>query len=180
MKTWLKPFLKPLRRTLNEVVALSVFINILALALPVITLQIYDRVIIHNGFSTLQGLVVGTIIIVLFDFSLRQGRARILQNVALRIDVYVSRKLFSKFMSLPIKTLEDQPSAHWLSLFQDSDTIRHVLSGKSVVLIADIPFVLFYLIMIFVIAKPLAWIFLIILPIFMFFAWHAVNVIATT
>ncbi len=177
-KAWLYSFLRPLRQTLHEVVALSVFINILALALPIITLQIYDRVISHNGFSTLQGLVVGTVFIVLFDFFLRQGRSRILQNVALRIEVYVSQKLFSKFMSLPIKTLESQPSAYWLLLFKDSDTIRHILSGKSAILIADLPFILFYLIMIFVIAKPVAWVFLVILPIFMFFVWYAVNGVA--
>ena len=112
-----------MRQTFNEVVALSVFINVLALALPIVTLQIYDRVISHNGISTLQGLVVGTIIVVLFDFVLRQGRSRILQNVALRADVYVSRELFTKFMSLPLKTLENQPSAYWLSLFNDVDVI---------------------------------------------------------
>ena len=170
---WLNSFLMPLRPTFNEVVALSVFINILALALPIVTLQIYDRVISYNGFSTLQGLIVGMTIVVIFDFVLRQARSRILQNVALRIDVYVSRKLFNKLMSLPMQTLEDEPSAHWLSLFRDADTIRYVLSSKSATLIADIPFVLFYLIIIFVIATPIAWVFLMVLLIFMFFAWQA-------
>ncbi len=175
---WLYSFLRPMRQTFNEVVALSVFINVLALALPIVTLQIYDRVISHNGISTLQGLVVGTIIVVLFDFVLRQGRSRILQNVALRADVYVSRELFTKFMSLPLKTLENQPSAYWLSLFNDVDVIRYTLSGKSVTFIADLPFIFLYLIMIFVIATPIAWVFLLILPVLIFFAWRASTAVA--
>jgi ATP-binding cassette subfamily C protein LapB len=176
--TWLNSFLRPLRQTFNEVIAMSAFINILALAVPIFTLQIYDRVVGYNGFSTLQGLVVGMIIIVLFDFILRQARSRILQNLALRIDVYVSRKLFNKFVSLPMQTLENQPSAYWLSLFSDADNIRETLSGKTATLIIDVPFAILFLIIILFIATPVAWVFLIVLFIFTFFAWHSSNVIA--
>ena len=145
---WLNSFLRPLRQTFNEVVAMSVFVNILALAVPIFTMQVYDRVVGYNGFSTLQGLVVGMIIIVLFDYILRQARSRVMQTVALRIDVHVGRKLFNKFMSLPMQTLEGQPSAHWLALFRDADTIRNTLSGKSAILITDLPFAILFLIII--------------------------------
>jgi ATP-binding cassette, subfamily C, bacterial LapB len=170
--TWLNPFLRPLRQTFNEIVAMSVFINILALAVPIFTLQVYDRVVGHVGFSTLQGLVVGMIVIVVFDFILRQARSRILQNLALRIDVYVSRKLFNKLVSLPMQTLENQPAAYWVSFFSDADTIREALSGKSATLITDLPFVMLFLIIILVIATPVAWVFLIVLSTSMFFAWR--------
>jgi len=151
---------------------MSVFINILALAVPIFTLQVYDRVVGHVGFSTLQGLVVGMIVIVVFDFILRQARSRILQNLALRIDVYVSRKLFNKLVSLPMQTLENQPAAYWVSFFSDADTIREALSGKSATLITDLPFVILFLIIILVIATPVAWVFLIVLSTSMFFAWR--------
>jgi ATP-binding cassette subfamily C protein LapB len=177
-KTWLNPFLKPLRQTINEVVAMSAFINILALAVPIFTLQVYDQVVGHNGFSTLQGLVVGMIIIVVFDFILRQARSRILQNLALRIDVYVSQKLFNKFVSLPMQTLENKPSAYWLSLFSDADNIRDTLSGKSATLVADLPFAILFFIVILVIATPVAWVLLMALSIFMFCAWRSSAVIA--
>ena len=109
--SWLKPFLKPLRATFNEVVAMSAFVNLLALAVPIFTMQVYNRVVAHNGISTLKGLVVGMVIIVVFDYVLRQARSRIMQTIALRIDVQVGRKLFDKFMSLPLQALESQPSA---------------------------------------------------------------------
>jgi ATP-binding cassette, subfamily C, bacterial LapB len=176
--SWLKPFLKPLRPTFNEVVAMSAFVNILALAVPIFTLQVYDRVVGHNGISTLKGLVVGMIIIVVFDYILRQARSRIMQTVALRIDVQVGRKLFNKFMSLPLQTLEAEPSAHWLSLFRDADTVRNTLSGASAILIADLPFAVLFLIIIFVIATPVAWVLLIVMPIFMFVAWRSSSVMA--
>lgn len=155
---------------------MSAFVNILALAVPIFTLQVYDRVVGHNGFSTLKGLIIGMVIIVVFDFVLRQARSRILQTVALRIDVQVGRKLFNKFMSLPLQMLESQPSAHWLSLFRDADVVRNTLSGASAILIADLPFAIFFLIIIFIIATPVAWILLVVMPVFMFVAWRSSNV----
>jgi ATP-binding cassette subfamily C protein LapB len=175
---WLNSFLRPLRQTFNKVVAMSAFINILALAVPIFTMQVYDRVVGHNGFSTLQGLVVGMIIIVLFDYILRQARSRVMQTVALRIDVHVGRKLFNKFMSLPMQTLEGQPSAHWLALFRDADTIRNTLSGRSAILITDLPFTILFLVIIFIIASPVGWVLLTVMPFFIFVAWRSSNVIA--
>jgi ATP-binding cassette subfamily C protein LapB len=175
---WLNSFLRPLRQTFNKVVAMSAFINILALAVPIFTMQVYDRVVGHNGFSTLQGLVVGMIIIVLFDYILRQARSRVMHTVALRIDVHVGRKLFNKFMSLPMQTLEGQPSAHWLALFRDADTIRNTLSGRSAILITDLPFTILFLVIIFIIASPVGWVLLTVMPFFIFVAWRSSNVIA--
>lgn len=157
---------------------MSAFINILALAVPIFTLQVYDRVVGHSGISTLQGLVIGMIIVVVFDYVLRQARSRVMQTVALRIDVQVGRKLFNKFMSLPLQTLEGKPSAHWLALFRDADTVRNTLSGASAILVADLPFAILFLIIIFVIATPVAWVLLIVMPIFMFVAWRSSNVMA--
>jgi len=177
-RMWLKPFIKPLRPVFNEVVAMSAFINILALAVPIFTLQVYDRVVGQGGVSTLQGLVVGMALIVLFDFILRQSRSRIMQTIALRVDVLVGRKLFEKFVSLPMQTLEGQSSAHWQSLFRDADVVRNTLSGASALLIADLPFAIFFLILIFVIAKPIAIVLMVVLPIFLFVAWRSSAVMS--
>jgi ATP-binding cassette, subfamily C, bacterial LapB len=176
--SWLKPFLKPLRATFNEVVAMSAFVNLLALAVPIFTMQVYNRVVAHNGISTLKGLVVGMVIIVVFDYVLRQARSRIMQTIALRIDVQVGRKLFNKFMSLPLQTLESQPSAHWLALFRDADAVRNTLSGASAILIADLPFAILFLVIIFVIATPIAWVLVIVMPVFMFVAWRSSSVMS--
>ncbi len=79
---WLKPILKPLRPAFREVVLISLFINILALALPVFILQVYDRVVFYQGLNTLYALVIGVVIAIAFDFLLRQARARMLQRAS--------------------------------------------------------------------------------------------------
>src|SRR4051812_31855297 len=82
---WLRDLTAPLTPMFKEVLAASLFINLLAIGVPVFVLQVYDRVIFHAGLSTLEGLVIGILVIVAFDFFLRRARARILQSVALRI-----------------------------------------------------------------------------------------------
>ena len=152
---------------------LSLFVNLLALAVPVFTMQVYDRVVFQGGLSTLHGLLIGMIGVLGVDYILRTSRGRILQTVALRIDVHIGRALFEKLMSLPLQTLEAMPGAYWQSLFRDVDTVRNTLSGAAAVLMADLPFVVVFLALIFVIAKPLGWVLLIILPFFLFVAWRS-------
>jgi len=174
-RAWLRPFLKPLRPIFREVLAMSAFVNLLALAVPVFTLQVYDRVIGHAGISTLVGFVIGMLCVVAFDYILRQTRSRIMQTVALRIDVLVGRKLFDQLMALPLSVLEAKPAAYWQALFRDVDTVRNTLSGASALLICDLPFAIMFLTLIWVIAAPIAWVLMIILPLFMFIAWRSAS-----
>lgn len=177
--SWLRPFLRTLAPTFREVLVLSACINVLALAVPVFVLQVYDRVVFHAGLSTLQGLVVGMVVVIVFDFVFRQTRARIMQTVALRADVVVGRRLFDKLMALPLRTLETQPTSYWQTLFRDVDVVRNTVSGATAVLIVDLPFVLLFLALTFVIARPVAWVLLGILPVFLLVAWRSGAAVAS-
>ncbi len=177
-RAWLKPILKPLMPIFREVIAMSAFVNLLALATPIFTMQVYDRVVGSGGLSTLWGLVLGMLLVVLFDLSLKQARSKIMQTVALRVDVIVGRHLFDKLVSLPLHILEGKPANHWQSLFRDVDTVRNTLSGASAILLCDLPFVIMFVVLISVIATPIAWVLMIILPIFMFVAWRSSGVMS--
>lgn len=176
--SWLRPFFRTLTPTFREVLVLSAGINVLALAVPVFVLQVYDRVVFHAGLSTLQGLVVGMVVVIAFDFVFRQSRARIMQTVALRADVIVGRRLFDKLMALPLRTLETQATSHWQTLFRDVDVVRNTVSGASAVLVVDLPFVLLFLALTFVIAPPVAWVLLAVLPVFLLVAWRSASAVS--
>jgi len=173
---WLQPIIKPLKRTFKEVMVMSFFVNLMALVVPVFVLQVYDRVVTHAGLETLQGLVIGVILVLIFDYTLRQARSKIMQRVALRIDVEVGRKLFKQFTNVPLQTLESKPAAYWQTLFRDVDTVRNTLSGGTAILLIDLPFVPLFLILILNLALPIAWVFLIILPCFVLVAWRSGSV----
>ena len=86
-RAWVWTVLRPLMPMYREVIIASLFLNALALAVPVFTMQVYDRVIFTAGLTTLQGLGVGVMVAVAFDFFLRQTRSRIMQRAALRIEI---------------------------------------------------------------------------------------------
>lgn len=175
---WIYEFIRPLKPIFREVLAMSFFINIIALAVPIFVMQVYDRVVFHAGISTLQGLVIGMIFVLVFDFVLKQARSRVMQTVALRADVLIGKRLFNKMMGLPMQTLESQPTPHWQSLYRDVDTVRNTVSGSFAVLLVDIPFAVLFLGLILIIASPLTIVIFPILAAFLFVAWRSGNVMA--
>lgn len=177
-RVWLKEFLEPLRATFKEVLTVSLFVNLLAVAVPVFVLQVYDRVVFHAGMTTLQGLVIGMALVIGFDFVLRQTRAKVMQNVALKLDVAVGRRLFEKIMALPLRNLESRPASYWQLLFRDVEAVRNTLSGASAILCADLPFAVLFLTVVFLIAWPVAWVLVVVFVIFVVLAWRSGKVVA--
>ncbi len=106
IQPWLQPVVRPLRAVFREMLVISLFVNILALSLPVFVQQVYDRVVGHAGLSTLKGLVIGMAVLLVFDYVLRQTRARIMQMIALKIDIEVGQMLFDKLLAVPLRLLE--------------------------------------------------------------------------
>jgi ATP-binding cassette subfamily C protein LapB len=158
---------------LFEALFSSLFINILALAVPVFMLQVYDRVVFHEGLTTLQGLVIGMAVAILFDGLLRLGRARLFQRIGLDIDVDVGRALFEKIMRLPLRVLETRAATTWQTLFRDIDAVRASLSGPTMGLLLDLPFAVLFLAAILILAPPLAAVILVVLPFFILLAWRS-------
>ena len=172
---WLKEIRKPLMPMYREIAVISLFINALALAVPVFVLQIYDRVINSGNISTLQGLLIGVGFVFAFDYILRQSRSRLMQRAALNIDVSMGRDLFNKIMALPLAILEARTSAYWHALFRDADTVRNTLSGPTALLVVDLPFAVLFISVIYLIASPIIWVLLLILPTFVLLAWRSAS-----
>ena len=164
---WLWQTIRPLTARFAELAGISLFVNLLALAVPVFVLQVYDRVVFFAGMSTLQGLVLGVTVAIAFDFVLRQARARILQRAALRIDAALGRRLFSKLSSLPLGALERQSAAQWQTLRRDVEFTRNALGGPPLLLCFDLPFVAIFVAVIAVIAAPVLPVLAIAIPAFL-------------
>ena len=165
-RRFLTAVLAPIVKRLPELLGMSFFINILSLAVPIFVLQVYDRVVFQAGITTLQGLVLGVCLAVAFDFILRQVRGRIIQRVAVRIDADVGRTLFAKLANLPLGVIESKTMPEWQVLHRDAETVRNVCAGPPVLLFLDLPFVILFIGVIWIIAAPVAWILTLIVPVF--------------
>ena len=167
---FLNAVLRPIQVRLPELLGMSFFINVLSLAVPIFVLQVYDRVVFQAGLTTLQGLVLGVILAIAFDFVLRQVRGRIIQRVAVRIDADVGRTLFAKLANLPLTAIESKTMPQWQVLHRDAETVRNVCAGPPVLLFLDLPFVVLFVGVVWIIAAPIAWILTLIVPVFILVA----------
>ena len=156
----------PLKERFGELAVLSLVINLLSLAVPVFVLQVYDRVVFHGGLVTLGGLVIGVMIALLFDFVLRQARSRLVQMIALRVDVGLIRALFDKLTNLPLRRLETQSDGDWDRLLRDQETVRDTIAGPATILLVDLPFILLFIGVIWFVAQPIAWLLAALVPVY--------------
>ncbi|MGE5504185.1 MAG: peptidase domain-containing ABC transporter [Actinomycetota bacterium] len=163
---WLADIVKPMAPAYRQVAVISLFTNILALAPSIYIQQVYDRVVFHAGLSTLQGLTLGMVLVIGFDFVLRQGRARLLQAAGSRIQVVAGRAIFSRLLRLPLRTLESRPAAQWQAVFRDIGVVRTLFAGPTALAVIDAPFLLLGLLLIISIAGPVAWILAFVIPAF--------------
>ena len=80
-------------------------------------------------------------------------------------------------MALPLATLESRPAAHWHALFRDVDIVRNTLSGTSALMLCDLPFAVLFLMLTFVIARPIAFVLVLFVPAFVIVAWRSGSAI---
>ena len=161
----------PVRKAALELLGLSFFVNLLALATPIFTLQVYDRVIAFSGMTTLEGLVLGMVVVLLFDFVLRQSRARLMQRVAVRLDAELGRALVDRLLAVPLATLDARHSVHWQTVLRDVDVVRNTFAGATALLVLDLPFAVAFLAVIWVMAPAIAWVFPLLLVVFLALSW---------
>ncbi|PPR10256.1 MAG: Leukotoxin export ATP-binding protein LtxB [Alphaproteobacteria bacterium MarineAlpha11_Bin1] len=173
LPAWLVSTVKLSDRDIFRVITYSLFINILALATPIFVLQVYDRVVFQSGLDTLKALIFGVLIALLFDFFLRQARSRLLQFISLKIDGRLGKEIFDRFSQLNLNQLESRPSSYWQNIFRDLAHIRNFVGGATIILFIDIPFSIIFILIIYLIAPPLIWVFLGTILAFSLLAWSS-------
>jgi ATP-binding cassette subfamily C protein LapB len=146
-------------------VAIAAFIvNMLALAAPLFTMSVYDRVIPNGAIPSLVALGIGLGLAIAFDFLLKVVRSRIIDLTGKKIDVVLAANIFEHVMS--VKMDKRPPSVGILAnQMRDFDSVREFFTSGAVVSATDMVFAILFVAILFIIAGPLAWIPLGMLPI---------------
>jgi ATP-binding cassette subfamily C protein LapB len=146
-------------------VALAAFVvNMLALAAPLFTMNVYDRVVPNGAIPSLVALSVGLAIAIAFDFLLRTARARIIDITGKKLDVILASEIFEHVLS--IKMAQRPASVGILaSQIRDFDSVREFFTSGTVVAATDLLFAILFIMVLFLIAGPLTWIPVIVLPV---------------
>jgi ATP-binding cassette subfamily C protein LapB len=132
------------RREFWPVLLAALIVNMLAFAMPLFTMNVYDRVIPNKAVATLWVLALGVLFALIFDFTLRVARARLIDEVGRRLDAKLSQKLFEKVMNLPMSDRQGSTGA-MARRVSDYEMVRDFFASTTVVLAVDLTFLFLFL-----------------------------------
>jgi ATP-binding cassette subfamily C protein LapB len=139
------------RREFWPVLLAALVVNLLAFAMPLFTMNVYDRVIPNKAISTLWVLALGVVMALGFDFVLRVARARLIDEVGKKLDAKLSQKLFEKVMNLPMANRQGSTGA-FARRVSEYEMVRDFFASTTVVLAVDVVFLVLFLGLITVLA----------------------------
>ena len=117
--------------------AFSFFSNLLYLAMPLYTYQVYGRVLVSQNIPTLVVLTAVTLFCFAVSSAIDDFRARILINYGLMLDQRVSGKVFSALFDASVR---GDTSARAQAL-RDLDQFRQTLTGTAAAVFFDVPWI---------------------------------------
>ncbi len=154
-KDWFWNPVKKFWRAYIEIGVLTFFINIFALAVPLFSMSVYDRVVPNNATETLFVLVFGVIVILLFDVFFKSVRNYIIEKVGKELGVYLEEELLKRVLSIQSQ-YDTMLVGTKANLFRELALIKDFFATKSVVQVIDFPFFFLAIAVIFVISPMIA------------------------
>lgn len=145
------------RRPMAEVAAASLTANILATAIALYALQIYDRVIPNQSESTLWVLTLGALLAIAFDAALRIARAALMDNTGRKIELSVQERLMQRLLGMRAAPGERQPSQVFAAM-RDFGSVREFFTASTIGTLADLPFLFIFLALVALIGGNLVWV----------------------
>jgi len=137
----------------RDVLLAALLINIFALAVPLFTMNVYDRVVPNFAVETLWMLAAGVAIVLVSDMLLRNLRSYFIDIASRRIDVRLSALIMETVLGM---RLEHRPRAvgSFAASLRSFETVRDFMTSASVTTLIDIPFALLFIAVVAWIAAP--------------------------
>ena len=145
------------RRQLAEVAAGSFVANLLATAVALYSLQIYDRVIPNQSEPTLWVLTLGALLAIGLDAALRVARSGLMDMTGKRIELAVQDRLMRRILGMRAAPAERRPSEVFASI-RDFGSVREFFTAGTIGTLADLPFLVIFLALVAMIGGPVVWV----------------------
>lgn len=133
----------PLART--DVLASSFLINILALALPMLTLQVYDRILPNNAVDTFRYLLFGLIAVMIAETFLKGIRSWLAGWSGAKYEHQAGVLAMNRLLCSELEAVEAMPAGIHLDRIAGVAAIRDFYASQASLAIVDIPFAALFL-----------------------------------
>ena len=142
---WFIPELLRHKAIWREVLAASLVLQLVALATPLCTQVIIDKVVVHNSSSTLMVILAALAIFIVFSAALSYARQYLLLHTGNRIDSILGMRAFEHLLRLPPRYFETRPTGTLVARLHGVETIREFITGAAASVLLDVPFLIVFL-----------------------------------
>ncbi|MEH6519489.1 MAG: type I secretion system permease/ATPase [Halioglobus sp.] len=163
---WFIPSLGKYRRIFYEVLIASFFLQLFALLTPLFFQVVMDKVLVHQGFTTLNVLALGFVVIATFDAVIGGLRNYLFSHTSNRIDVELGAKLFHHLSRLPLAYFECRQVGQTVARVRELDSIRNFITGTALTLVIDLSFTFIFIAVLWYYSPTLTLIVLASLPVY--------------
>lgn len=163
---WFLPVVIRFKKHLAEVFVGSFFLQAFGLITPLFSQVIIDKVLVHKGLSTLDILVLGLVIINVFEMILSVTRTYLFSHTTNRVDVILGSKLFRHLLALPLPYFEARTVGVTIARVRELETIRSFITGTALTVVLDLLFTVVFIAVMFFYSPKLTLISLLAMPFF--------------
>ncbi|WP_226418910.1 type I secretion system permease/ATPase [Dechloromonas denitrificans] len=138
----------------RDVLGAALLINVMALAMPLFTMNVYDRVIPNRALETLWVLGLGVVLLIGIDMMLRSLRGYFIDLASARIDMQLSATIMERVLGV---RMESRPAAvgAFAANLRSFESVRDFITSASVTAFIDLPFAFLFVFVIAIIAWQL-------------------------
>jgi subfamily B ATP-binding cassette protein HlyB/CyaB len=142
---WFVPEILRYRGIWRDVLLASLALQLVALATPLCTQVVIDKVVVHHTYGTLAVVATALGIFLVFGAALSWARQALVLHTGNRIDAVLGMRVFEHLLRLPPRYFEQRPTGSLVARLQGVETIRAFITSASASVLLDAPFVLIFL-----------------------------------
>ena len=143
--SWFIPALVKYRRLLRDVLIASLFLQLIGLVTPLFFQVVVDKVLVHKGYTTLEVLAVGLLVVNTFEVLMGGLRTYLFAHTTSRVDAELGSKLFGHLTQLPMSYFQARRVGDTVARVRELENIREFLTSSSLTAVLDLLFTFVFL-----------------------------------
>ena len=175
--SWFVPELLKHKAIWRDVLLASLAIQLIALATPLFTQIVLDKVVVHQSLNTLTVIGIALALFLVFNAGMSWIRQYLVLHTGTRVDAVLGTQVFDHLLKLPPRYYDYRPTGVVVARLHGVETIREFVAGAAVTLLLDLPFLLIFLAVMFYYSWILSLITLTILAVIMLLSLAVVPLI---
>ena len=157
-ENWFGDTVSHFKKLIKHLLAMTFVLNVIALAVPLFIMVVYDNVIGARSTSSLPYLIGGLSIALIVELVLRLLRSKTIGMVAGRLDYIIGVETLKKLLYLPPQLTERATVSSQLTRLKQFESVRDLFSGSAASLFLELPFVLFFIAVLALLAGEVAFV----------------------